>query len=401
MDTTITEDKVNNTNTINISKIDISTITSLFQELIVHWQVVAQEVPPSERQKLRFKTFSFQKAIKSLQNMDTDFLTAESLEGLTIPSVGKGIKNRISEIIETGSLQELADNTSENEKDTNTTDTKDITDTTNSTKNSVKVGKDERAEIKNLLRITGVGPASAKKMINSGITIERLGMVRESIKNEGVDWKKDTPYTEWNSLTHHQKIGMFYFEDFEKRIPRAEIERFEKLLYPIITRLDNQIQWEICGSYRRGQSNSGDIDILITHPEYNTRDKVTENPWLQSLVNTLESKNILCDHLTNEGKSKYMGVGRVPIQGQPDWMDTSIARRIDIRFVPYDSYITSLLYFTGSAKENIRLRKVAISKGYKLSEYGLFDSDGDAIVFKTEQEAYQFLGLEYVEPTSR
>lgn len=398
MDNTIIEDKVNNTNTINSSKIDISTITSLFQELIVHLQVVAQEVPPSERQKLRFKTFSFQKAIKSLQNIDEDFITAESLESLTIPSVGKGIKNRISEIIETGSLQELADNTNETEKDTkNTTET----DTTNSNKNSVEVGKDERSEIKNLLRITGVGPASAKKMINSGITIERLGMVRENIKNEGVDWKKDTPYTEWNNLTHHQKIGMFYFEDFEKRIPKAEIERFEKLLYPIITRLNKQIQWEICGSYRRGQSNSGDIDILITHPEYNTRDKVTENPWLQTLVNTLESKNILCDHLTNEGKSKYMGVGRVPIQGQPDWMDTSIARRIDIRFVPYDSYITSLLYFTGSAKENIRLRKVAISKGYKLSEYGLFDSDGDAIVFKTEQEAYQFLGLEYVEPTSR
>ena len=105
------------TNTINSSKIDISTITSLFQELIVHWQVVAQEVPPSERQKLRFKTFSFQKAIKSLQNMDTDYITAESLEGLTIPSVGKGIKNRISEIIETGSLQELVDNTSETEKE--------------------------------------------------------------------------------------------------------------------------------------------------------------------------------------------------------------------------------------------------------------------------------------------
>ena len=94
-----------------------------------------------------------------------------------------------------------------------------------------------------------------------------------------------------------------------------------------------------------------------------------------------------------------MGVGRVPIQGQSN--DTIIARRIDIRFVPYDSYITSLLYFTGSAKENIRLRKVSISKGYKLSEYGLFDSEGEVIVFKTEQDAYQFLGLDFVEPTSR
>ena len=146
-------------------------------------------------------------------------------------------------------------------------------------------------------------------------------------------------------------------------------------------------------------SNSGDIDVLMTHPDYPTREVVSENSLLQKLVNVLESKNILCDHLTNEGTSKYMGVGRVPIQGQSN--DTIIARRIDIRFVPYDSYITSLLYFTGSAKENIRLRKVSISKGYKLSEYGLFDSEGEAIVFKTEQDAYQFLGLEFVEPTSR
>ena len=53
MDTTIENDTVDKSVD---SKIDISTITSLFQELIVHWQVVAQEVPPSERQKLRFKT---------------------------------------------------------------------------------------------------------------------------------------------------------------------------------------------------------------------------------------------------------------------------------------------------------------------------------------------------------
>ena len=376
-------------------KTDVNTIISLFQELIVHLQVVAQGVPPSERQKLRFKTFSFQKAIKSLQNIEEDFLTVESLKTLSIPAVGKGIKNRIMEIINTGTLQELA-----RDNQTSTDVSGNVTNDGNRVDESGKGDTaNERFEIKNLLRITGVGPASAKKMFNSGITLSSLGIIRDKIKKEEIDFKNDTSYTEWNSLTHHQKIGMFYFEDFEARIPRAEIARFEKLLYPIMSRIDSQIQWEICGSYRRGQSNSGDIDVLMTHPDYPTREVVSENSLLQKLVNVLESKNILCDHLTNEGTSKYMGVGRVPIQGQSN--DTIIARRIDIRFVPYDSYITSLLYFTGSAKENIRLRKVSISKGYKLSEYGLFDSEGEAIVFKTEQDAYQFLGLEFVEPTSR
>ena len=59
-------------------------------------------------------------------------------------------------------------------------------------------------------------------MFNSGITLSSLGIIRDKIKKEKIDFKNDTSYTEWNSLTHHQKIGMFYFEDFEARIPRMK-----------------------------------------------------------------------------------------------------------------------------------------------------------------------------------
>ena len=51
------------------------------------------------------------------------------------------------------------------------------------------------------------------------------------------------------------------------------------------------------------------------------------------------------------------------------------------------------MYFTGSKEHNIELRKIAIDKGWKLNEYGLFDKLGKRIAGRTEEEAYKQPGL--------
>ena len=66
-------------------------------------------------------------------------------------------------------------------------------------------------------------------------------------------------------LTKGQRIGLKYFQDFEERIPRKEIEATEKILRSEIQRLDPDYEITICGSYRRGLPTSGDIDVLLTH----------------------------------------------------------------------------------------------------------------------------------------
>ena len=76
-------------------------------------------------------------------------------------------------------------------------------------------------------------------------------------------------------------------------------------------------------------------------------------------------------------------------------------RRIDIRFIPYISWYPALLYFTGSAELNKKMRQIAKTKKLKLSEYGLFKEDGTMIEVNSEREIFDFLDMEYLVPRLR
>ena len=76
-------------------------------------------------------------------------------------------------------------------------------------------------------------------------------------------------------------------------------------------------------------------------------------------------------------------------------------RRIDIRYIPYESYYYALLYFTGSMELNKKMREIAKSKKLKLSEYGLFDENDKKFKAKSERDIFKKLGLEYLHPRLR
>ena len=73
---------------------------------------------------------------------------------------------------------------------------------------------------------------------------------------------------------------------------------------------------------------------------------------------------------------------------------------VDLRVLPEKSYGAAMQYFTGSKEHNIALRRIAIEKGLKLSEYGLFRGP-KMLASATEEEIYQQLGLEWVPPEIR
>jgi DNA polymerase (family 10) len=76
--------------------------------------------------------------------------------------------------------------------------------------------------------------------------------------------------------------------------------------------------------------------------------------------------------------------------------------QVDLRVVPPQAWGAALLYFTGSKAHNVRVREIAVRKGLKLSEYGLFQvEDGELVVSQTEQEVYQRLGLPWIPPPLR
>src|SRR3989344_2342569 len=76
--------------------------------------------------------------------------------------------------------------------------------------------------------------------------------------------------------------------------------------------------------------------------------------------------------------------------------------QIDLRVVKPGLYGSAFQYFAGSKEHNIALRKIAINKGYKLNEYGLFlRKTGRVIESKDEKKIYQKLGLQWVPPEIR
>jgi DNA polymerase beta len=275
---------------------------------------------------INFKIRNYQKVIKSLEGftiddtMITDANVFKDLEG-----VGKGTLSRIDIIIKNGSLAEGHVEISNDDKETT-------------------------KRIEDLQTITGIGPVRAGELNNEGITLEMLRSDYYAYKEEGELIKK---------LTHHQIIGLKYYNQFIKRIPRQVISQIDNKIQKLLIRyleskqinaIDMDITAIICGSYRRGCESSGDIDLLISG---------NEKFELIDFVKFLTERGLITDHLTEKGTTKFMGV-------------CEDGYRLDIRFIPKESFGAALMYFTGSKEFNTMVRTEALKQGYTLEEYGLY-----------------------------
>jgi DNA polymerase beta len=285
-------------------------------------------------------------AINSLKKYDGEIKSGDQLKN-DIKGIGEKISKRIDEIIETGTLTELEDIPEDN-------------------------------SLNNLLLITGVGLVRANKWISMGI--KTVDDVNKAIKEKKI------------KSTHHIDVGLKYYEDFQKRIPKDEIDKMYIFLKHIIQKIDSNLIFEICGSYRRGLLDSGDIDILISHPKFN--ENISEEKFLDKIVKNLKKANFIIDHLTAKGDTKFMGVCK--LEGG------LIGRRIDIRMVDYKSFYTSLLYFTGSKDFNVNLRNIALAHNYTLNEYGLTNlSSKISTSLNSEEEIFEIFKIPYVKPEDR
>ncbi|KFM83061.1 DNA polymerase beta, partial [Stegodyphus mimosarum] len=268
-------------------------------------------------------------------------------EARALKGIGQKIADKLDEFIQTGKLQKLE-----------------------------TIRADDTSQAINLLtKVTGIGPATAQKLVNDGIkTIEDL---RKNV----------------HKLNHHQKIGLKYFEDFGKKISREEIEALEKKIVDLCHAVDERYMITICGSYRRGAPESGDIDILLTHPDYSSADG-TKSELLKHVVSKLEKSGLIVDHISR-GDTKFMGVCRLDA-GHP-------FRRIDIGLFPHDLYFCATLYFTGSDLFNQQMRAHAVEKGFTINEYcirpiGSRGVPGEPLPVTSERDIFEYIDYPYKEP---
>ncbi len=186
-------------------------------------------------------------------------------------------------------------------------------------------------------------------------------------------------------LTHQQKIGLKYYDDLHTRIPREYITTFQLMVRYVLAKEVGMNGYEltVAGSYRRGNSSSGDIDILITSK------KLT----LKTIVDTLKKWDIITDVISMQ-KEKFMGIAHCP-SGQYFYF------HVDIVFLPKEQWGAGLLWFTGSKGFNIMMRAKAKQLGYTLNQKGLFNKNGDQIPAYTEKEIMKAVGMKWIPPEER
>ncbi|KAK5638695.1 hypothetical protein RI129_012990 [Pyrocoelia pectoralis] len=283
-----------------------------------------------------YKYNAYRKAASALSTHPIRITSGK--EARTLHGVGDKIAKKIDEFLQTGKLQKLEN-----------------------------IHNDASSVSINLLtRVSGIGPAKARQLVDDGITT--LDDLKKNI----------------NKLNHHQTIGLRYLDDFEKKIPRSEIESVEKILQREIFKLDPEYKITICGSYRRGKLESGDIDTLITHPSFTS--KSPKNNLLDDVVRTLESCGLVTERLSL-GPTKFMGACK---------LEDLPTRRLDIRLTPCDQYYCSVLYFTGSDMFNKDMRAHALDAGFTLNEYTLRPVD-----INSEEDIFDFIGYPFKIPEER
>ncbi|ORX61939.1 Nucleotidyltransferase [Hesseltinella vesiculosa] len=221
------------------------------------------------------------------------------------------------------------------------------------------------------------------------------------------DYKTLEDVVAHEKLSADQELGIKYYDDFLKRIPRSEVELLVEEFRAGLQDVQPDCEYTVCGSYRRGKPDSGDVDIVVTHDNA----KVTQ---------TLLTK--IVDHFKDQGHI----VGVLSMSSGPDnshvtansvlrnrncqalcvWLSkhpdaAKIHRRMDIIVAPKMDYPMAVLGWTGSKyfERSIRLYSKTVL-GIKMTSHGLFRA-GKKLNVESERHAFKILQLNYLEPELR
>ncbi|ACM93069.1 DNA polymerase X family/PHP domain protein [Nautilia profundicola AmH] len=289
-----------------------------------------------------FKVRAYRNAARILENSAKDFskLVKEGFDLTKLPGIGHDLSEYIKEIVNTGKFHKLEE-----------------------------LQKEIPKGVVELLSIEGLGPKRVKQLY------ETFG-----IKNMD-DLKKYAYSGELDKLPGFgpkliEKIlkGVKQLKKAGIRFLWAEVEDTANELKDYLLEFEGVETVDIAGSFRRKKESVGDLDILVIAKDY---PKVSEY--------------FIKFHKVKEVYSK--GLTRSTV-----FLDNDL--QVDLRAVAKESYGAALHYFTGSKSHNIEIRKLAIQKGLKINEYGVYKGN-ERIASLTEEDVYKSVGLEYVEPELR
>ena len=294
-----------------------------------------------------FKIRAYRRTADIIENLSSnveEIYNKWQLKGLTeIPSVGKAIALKIAELLTTGKIEYFEE-----------------------LKKRTSINVEEFYHLEG----TGIGPRTVKALHDSlGIKnlsdLEKAAAEGKVHGTPGFSQKKE--------------------ESILKKIQSLKKDRGRYLLgdiYPLVKQIEmrlssvNGVREAIAvGSFRRMKETVGDIDYLV----------LSDAP---AIVMDYFASMPEVDEVIGKGPSKTF----IKLNNGID---------ADLLVVSKESFGSALQYFTGSKEHSIVLRKIAISKGLRLNEWGVYDKKNKMVSGSTEEGVYHTLGLDWIPPEMR
>lgn len=297
-----------------------------------------------EMEGIAFKPYAYRKVAIALESLEEDISDTYKKGGRKalekISGVGKNIAESIEEYLKTGRV-----------------------------KGYERLKRRTPANVGELIKVEGMGPKKVK------VLYQKLGIKNLKDLEKKAKAHKVAPLFGFGEKTEKNILeGIEFLKRSKGRFLLGEIMPDVKEIYEKLKKLKEVEEISLAGSVRRRKETIGDADFLV----------ISKKPQR------------VMDFFTS-----LPGVEKVWAKGNTK---SSVRMKkgfdMDIRVVPKRSYGSALQYFTGSKEHNIVLRKIAIDRGLKLNEYGLFRGS-KMIAGRKEEDIYKALGLVWIPPEMR
>jgi len=292
----------------------------------------------------RFRINTYRKVGRIITDMPTDIeALLETGELAKIPGIGKSSIAKIEEFVKSGKItahRELL--------------------------------KKIPQTLLELLTIPGIGPKGVKAVYEN-LNVKTITELKKAIASGSLAKLPGFGDKKADVIAR----GIEFLEKSTGRIRLDQALQAANIVTAFLQKLPGIEKIQPAGSLRRCAETIGDVDILVA---------------------AKKGKKIIDAFTTAGFVREVLAAG--PTKGSVIIQTETIPVHVDVRVVPRESFGAAAQYFTGSKQHNVRLREIAVKAKLKLNEYGLFKKD-KMLAGKNEQEIYQKLGLDFINPLLR
>ena len=289
-----------------------------------------------------FKARAYEKAARAIAGHHEDLSTLDEAGIRQIPNVGRSIAAKAAQAVRDGTFTQLEE-----------------------------LRADVPPGVRHLSRIPTLGPKKALLLYRE-LGIASLEALTEALDTGGLRVLKGFgPKTEENI-----RAGIVMLQQSGERVLLSTALAIAEEIVAELRQVTGCQRCTYAGSLRRGRETIGDVDILVASNEpHGIMAAFRELPQVLEVIASGDTKTSV---------RTFKGL------------------QIDLRVIPLECWGAALQYFTGGKQHNVRVREIAVHKGFKLSEYGLFDAEsGELLVADTEHAVYERLGLQWIPPELR